>query len=345
MSDKILRYAVVGIHGMGRAHIRGIFNNPNATLTAICDNNEEFAIACAKEFNLDKYYLDYDKMLADENIDVVIVCTPDQVHRDYTIKALKAGKHVLCEKPMAQKLEDCKAMVAAAKETGMKLMIGQVCRKAPGFVKAKELVDSGEIGELFFVESEYAHDYARIPGIGGWRVDPVNLRHPVIGGGCHAIDLLRWIAGNPTEVAAFANRKMLTTWPVDDCTIAILKFPNKVIGKVMTSVGCKRTYTMRTVLYGSKGTIITDNTSPAITLQREILDENGKYVKIDVQQIPVDINNHNVTSEIEEFCDAILNDKPVPTDGWEGAATVAVGNAIVESAAADGQKVMVDYNF
>ncbi|MBR4292410.1 MAG: Gfo/Idh/MocA family oxidoreductase [Clostridia bacterium] len=343
--SKILRFAVVGIGGMGKAHLRGIFNNEFATLAAICDTNEEFAKQCAADNNLEKYYLDFDEMLANEEIDVVIVCTPDQVHMDYTVKSLKAGKHVLCEKPMAQELSECKAMVAAAKETGMKLMIGQVCRKAPGFVKAKELVDAGVIGDLFMVESEYAHDYARIPGRGGWqwRTDPVQLRHPVIGGGCHAIDLLRWIAGNPSEVFAYANRKMLTDWPVDDCTMAIMKFPNDVIGKVMTSVGCKRKYTMRTCLYGSKGTIICDNTSPDIELQLEVVDENNK-ASYDIQKIPVDINNHNVTSEIEELIDCILNDKPVPTDGIEGASTVAVGYAIVQSAAT-GDKVVVDYNF
>ena len=343
---KKLRFAVAGIGGMGRAHIEGIRKNALAELAAIFDINEEFAVKCAQDCGLDKYYTDFDKMLAEEDIDAVIVCTPDQVHRDYTVKALKAGKHVLCEKPMAQKLEDCREMVKAADETGMKLMIGQVCRKAPGFLKAKELVDSGYIGELFFVESEYAHDYSRIPGKGGWqwRTDPVQLRHPVIGGGCHAIDLLRWIAGDPSEVFAYANHKMLTSWPVDDCTVAVMKFPNDVIGKVMCSIGCKRSYTMRTCLYGSKGTIICDNTSPDITVMLETFDDNGDFAGLHTEKVPVDINNHNVASEIEELIDCIINDKPVPTDGREGASTVAVGAAIVESAAS-GEKVRIDYDF
>ena len=344
--NRTLRFAVAGIGGMGRAHIEGIRRNALAELAAVFDINEEFVRQCAADCGLDRYYTDFDRMLAEEEIDVVIVCTPDQVHRDYTVKSLRAGKHVLCEKPMAQTVEDCREMVKAADETGMKLMIGQVCRKAPGFLKAKELVDSGTIGELFFVESEYAHDYSRIPGKGGWqwRTDPVLLRHPVIGGGCHAIDLLRWIAGNPSEVFAYANHKMLPSWPVDDCTVAVMKFPRGVIGKVMCSVGCKRTYTMRTCLYGSKGTIICDNTSPDITVMREILDDDGNYVTTDTEKIPVDINNHNVASEIEELIDCIVHDKPVPTDGREGASTVAVGAAIVESAA-KGDKIEIDYRF
>lgn len=344
--DRTIRFAVAGVGGMGRAHIEGIRKNPLAALAAVFDVSEEFAAACAADCGLEKYYTDFDRMLAEEEIDAVIVCTPDQVHRDYTVRALRAGKHVLCEKPMAQTVGDCREMVKAADETGRKLMIGQVCRKAPGFLKAKELVDSGAIGELFFVESEYAHDYSRIPGKGGWqwRTDPVLLRHPVIGGGCHAIDLLRWIAGNPSEAFAYANHKMLPSWPVDDCTVAILRFPNEVIGKVMCSIGCKRSYTMRTCLYGSKGTIICDNTSPDITVMREDLGENGEYRGLDIEKVPVDINNHNVASEIEELIDCILGDKPVPTDGREGAATVAVGAAIVESAAT-GEKIRIDCDF
>ena len=342
MDNNTLRFAVAGVGGIGKSHISGIEKNKRALLTAVCDIDEELAKECAENSGLADYYTDYDKMLRDEEIDVVVVCVPDQIHKQYTVSALKAGMHVLCEKPMALLVDDCREMIQASRETGKKLMIGQVCRKAPGFMLAKQLVDEGEIGELFFVESEYAHDYAKIPGRGGWRIDPVNLRHPVIGGGCHAIDLLRWIAGNPGEVFAYSNRKMLTSWPVDDCTVAIMKFPNDVCGKVLTSIGCKRTYTMRTVLYGSRGTIICDNTSPEITLQQECDDPDGQ--RIVTKQLPVDINNHNIASEIEEMCDAVINNTEVPTDGVEGASTIAVACAIVE-AAAKGDKVFVDYNF
>ena len=155
--------------------------------------------------------------------------------------------------------EDCQAMINASRNTDRKLMIGQICRFTPGFMRAKQLIDNGEIGELFFVESEYAHDYSKIPGtFSNWRLDPpprfsgrrLSRRRPC------PLD-----RRNPYEVAAFANKKMLTDWPTDDCTIAIMKFPNDVIGKVFVSIGCKRNYTMRSVFYGSKGTIIVDNTN------------------------------------------------------------------------------------
>ena len=225
-------------------------------------------------------------------------------------------------------------------------MVGQICRYTPGFLKAKELIDKGEIGDLFFVESEYAHDYAEITS--PWRRDPVRLRHPVLGGGCHAFDLLRWIAGDPYEVTAYANHKMLPDWPVDDCTISILKFPNNVLGKVFVSIGCKRKYTMRSVFYGSKGTIIVDNTSPELTLYRDGLTGNADVDSwIDEGTgivIPIDVNNHNATAEVKEFIDIVEHDKPVRTDGIQGASTVAACLAAVESVAA-GKPVSIFYDF
>ena len=254
MAQNKVKFAVVGVGGLGKSHIQGIYNNSDvAELVAVCDNREDVAKACSEANNV-PYYTDFYEMLKVGGFDCVILVTPDQIHREHAVAALEAGYHVLCEKPLAQSMDDCEAMVAAARKSGKKFMTGQVCRKAPGFIKAKELVQSGEIGELFFVESEYAHDYQFLTP--EWRKDPVKLRYSIVGGGCHAIDLLRWIAGNPSKVMALANRKVLTDWPVDDCTIAIMQFPNNVVGKIFCCIGVKRDYTMRTCLYGTKGTII-----------------------------------------------------------------------------------------
>ena len=340
MSQKKIRFAVVGVNGLGKAHIKGIeLNSDIAELACVCDIVPEYAKECG-ERNGVPYYTDFYEMIKVGGFDCVILVTPDYVHREHAVAACEAGYHVLCEKPIAQTYDDCKAMVDTAKRTGVKFMTGQVCRKAPGFVKAKELVDAGEIGELFYVESEYAHDYQFLGK--AWRWDPVNLRYSIIGGGCHAIDLLRWIAGNPERVMALANRKVLTDWPVDDCTIAIMQFPNNVVGKIFCGIGVKRNYTMRTCLYGTKGTIICDNTSPSIKLYRHALTDNGKHL-YPADEIKVEINNHNVGSEIRDMAMAILNDTALECDAVEGSNTVAVGLAAVESAAKGGEPVVPNY--
>ena len=340
MADKKVRFAVVGVGGLGQGHLLGIVNNSDvAELACVCDNVEEIARKTGERYKV-PYYVDFYEMIKVGGFDCVILVTPDQIHREHAVAACEAGYHVLCEKPLAQSIEDCRLMVEAAEKYGKKFMTGQVCRKAPGFVKAKQLVDAGEIGELFFVESEYAHDYQFLKPL--WRKDPVNLRYSIIGGGCHAIDLLRWIAGDPSKVMALANRKVLTDWPVDDCTIAIMQFPNNVVGKIFCGIGVKRNYTMRTCLYGTKGTIICDNTSPEITIYRHAVTDNGKHLYPD-QKIPVDVNNHNVGAEIRDMALAILNDTPLECDVYQGANTVAVGIAAVESAAKGGEPVEPAY--
>ena len=231
--NKKLRYAVVGCGNFGGQHLEALSRIAGIEVVALADVHIESCEEKKATFNLDaNCYSDYNEMLKNEEIDIVTVATADKAHTGATVAALRAGCHVLCEKPMALFTEDCEEMIKTADECGKLLMVGQVCRYAPGFVKAKELVESGIIGELYFVESEYAHDYFGREGVDGWRAD--KDREPIIGGACHAIDLLRWIAGDPIETTAYSNHKMLTGWPVNDTTVAIMKFPNDVIGKVFS---------------------------------------------------------------------------------------------------------------
>ncbi len=344
MNNKVLKAAVIGVHGFGDYHIRAFLENQNAQLVMICDCNEDYAKKASEKYNI-PYTTSYDEILANDEINAVSLAIPDQLHCEFVIKALNAGKDVLCEKPLALKIDECKKMIKASAESGNYLMVGQICRFTPSFVKAKELVDEGAIGELFFVESEYAHDYSHMTC--EWRKnDP--LRDGMVGGACHAVDLLRWIAGNPSEVFAYANHKVLTDWPTNDCTVAIMKFPNDVIGKVFCSTGCKRNYTMRTVLYGTKGTIIVDNTSPSFSLFRSKFENSDKFAGIAAHEaeikIPVSISNHNIFEEVNEFCNCIVEQRRPILSANEGAATVSICIAAVESAKTH-KPVNVDYDF
>ena len=339
-SDK-LNIAVIGASSMGLSHMKGVVNNKNANLFAVCDTDAQALAAAKEKYDVPVAVADYRELVSSNDVDAVIIVTPDQLHLEMTAAFLRAGKHVLCEKPMALNVRECEEMMRIQRETGKMLMIGQVCRCTPAFIMAKEIVDSGRIGELFFVESEYAHNYEHVEGKDSWRKTPE--RSGFIGGGCHAVDLLRWIAGDPTEVTAYSNHKCLTEWPTDDCVIGIYKFPGNVIGKVFVSIGCRRDYTMRTVLYGTKGTIICDNTSPEISLYTT--DEplpDGKVSYTKPQKLPVDINNHNVGAEIDQFVDALINGKPSPVPPQEGADTVAVCCATVQSAA-ENSTLTIDY--
>ena len=321
----------------GMSHIEGALSY-GAEIGAICDCDEENLRFAGERYNIpeEKRYPDYRELLNNKEIDLVTIAVPDQLHKQLACEFLYSGKHVLCEKPLALTREDLADIVKAEDESGCKFMVGQICRFTPAFEKAKELIDSGVIGELYFVESEYAHDYMKL--VDTWRADP--LRHGVIGGGCHAVDLLRWLAGDPQEVFAYGTHRLLPTVSYDDATVAVMKFNENLMGKVFVSTGCKRDYTMRTVIYGTKGTIICDNTSPAMTLFT--VDEEG--VTKEAETIEIQVNNHNAAREFEVFAKAIESNNAVITDAREGAKTVAVCLAIVESSKT-GYPVKPDYNF
>ena len=346
MEKKVFNVGLIGAgRGIGLLHAKAVFETKGAKLLWVCDPDNEATAKVAADYDVPNTTADYKEVLADDTVDAVIIATPDQLHREMIQDSLAAGKHILCEKPLALTREDIEAIVSAVKKSDKIFMVGQLCRYTPGFVEAKKVVDSGAIGERTFIESEYAHDYAHIGGAGGWRVTPE--RHAIIGGGCHAVDLLRRIAGNPEEVFAYANHKVLKNWPVDDCTVAVMKFPNNVIGKVMCSIGCKRKYTMRTVLYGSKGTLVIDSKQAYITLYRDRFTEEP-YLKDRWQQeigmdIPIAVNDHNFCGEVTDFANAVIEGKLVDCTGEEGMVTVATCLAIVESAAKE-EKVKISYD-
>ena len=246
---------VVGIMGLqfGLRHMEGAMDN-GYEIGAICDVLPGRLKEYGEEYKIpeDRRFTDYKDCL-NIGLDVVVLAVPDQMHRQMAEDFLAAGVNVLCEKPLALNRDDLVAIIKAEKASKARFMVGQVCRFTPNFVLAKQMIDEGKIGEIYFIESEYAHDYMKIlANEKAWRADPA--RHGMIGGGCHAVDLMRWIAGDPYEVMAYGTHKLLPTVPYNDATIAIMKFPNNVIGKVFCSTGCKRNYTMRTLIYGTKGT-------------------------------------------------------------------------------------------
>jgi UDP-N-acetylglucosamine 3-dehydrogenase len=325
MGMETIGVGVIGLR-MGRGHLVGYQQNPRTQIIGVCDPDEALLAQRKDEFGATVASTDYRDLLEIPEIGIVSVASPDYYHAEQAIAAMEAGKDVLCEKPLTLNMEEAKAIIAAVEATGRRFMIGQVCRFAPGFMLAKRLIDRGEIGKLYFVESEYAHSYKHARGIGDWRVDP--RREPVIGGGCHAIDLLRWIAGDVAEAHAYANHECLKDWPVNDFSIGIFTFESGVLGKVMVSIGCIRPYTMRSVFYGTEGTIICDNTSSEI----QMCSQKNLTGAPAFTTLPVNIANHNVSAEINELVDCILNDKPVATNVYEGAKTVATCMAVVESA-------------
>ncbi len=338
MSEKKFNVAMIGCGVISKYHLNGLQKKPECVLYAVCDNRTDGRLQERKEeFGAQIAVSDYKELVNDPNVDIAIVTTPDNTHLEIATAFLRGGKDVLLEKPMALTVEECEEMMRVEKETGRRLMVGQVARYSGNAPRAKKMVEEGVIGELVYVETEYAHDYIRSRGYNDWRVSPE--REGMIGGGGHAVDMLRWIAGNPTEVFAYSNHKFLTDWPVNDSTIAVYKFPNDVIGKVFCSIGAKRAHDSRTTLFGTKGTLC--YSSKGTEMQLYQVDEEGKgYTEPHI--IPCQPADHNMAGEISDFIDAIIEGRPNPIPSMEGASTIAACRATVESAKL-GMPVQIKY--
>ncbi|SNX54625.1 Gfo/Idh/MocA family oxidoreductase [Thermoanaerobacterium sp. RBIITD] len=211
MSDK-LRVGIIGCGGIANGkHMPSLAKLKNVEMVAFCDKIEEKALKAANDYGIDgaKTYVDYRELLEDKSIDVIHVCTPNKSHADITIDALEAGKHVMCEKPMAKTAKDAKRMVDAAKKTGKKLTIGYQNRFRPDSQYLHKLCEDGELGEIYFAKAHAIRRRA-VPTWGVFLNEEEQGGGPLIDIGTHALDLTLWMMNNykPKSVVGTVYHKL-----------------------------------------------------------------------------------------------------------------------------------------
>lgn len=255
-----VRIGLIGVGWIGSHHGHNAVTNPLAELVAVanpeCDRDkvEQFM---AREGVSPRCYCDYEELLRQEDVDAVIIASPNGAHAEQAIAAAQAGKHIYLEKPMALNLEDCKRIVSAVKRAGVKFLIGYHRRFNPLYQYARKLVSDGSFGDLFFVESDYLH---HIPGdlniwtwIGKESVGG-SLFHA---GGGHNVDLIRFFGGEISEVACIKDVCLPRKAQVEteDTAIATFRFANGMMGKVMMCAGPILPFTFNFSLFGTKATL------------------------------------------------------------------------------------------
>ena len=199
-----LKFGVIGNGGISGEHLRGYSKNPDAEIWALCDINKERCDRRGEEFGVppERRFQSAEKMLAAcPELDAVSVCTWNNAHAECAIAALNAGKHVLCEKPMAMNAEQAQRMKEAADKNGKLLMIGFVRRFGNDCAIMKDFIDNGYFGDIYYAKATYLR---RNGAPGGWFGNKqLSGGGPLIDLGVHIIDMVRYIMGKPQPVSVY----------------------------------------------------------------------------------------------------------------------------------------------
>lgn len=281
-------------------------------------------------------YTDYKEALANEECDIVSVCTPPDSHCEIAVHCLNAGKHVLVEKPMAPSLAECDEMIAAAQASGRKLAVVAQSRFLTAVYRTKRLIDSGRLGRLLYsqVNSFWyrGKSYYDLAWRGQWKSE---------GGGCtlvhavHHIDLLQWMTGMPKSVTAVIGNVAHDNSEEEDVSMAIFQYADGSLAQLTASLVCHG-QKQALLFAGEHASIeIPHALSADVPLENGFPTENGALLKDleeSYQAIPaLPYEGHQGLAA--HLLDAIENDSPVLTDGEAGRRTMELIMAIYKSAA------------
>lgn len=347
MSD-IIKIGVIGTGSISNFHMIGYNAIPDkAKVVACCDLNLERAKEWAKKYGIDEsqVYGSYDEMLAKADIDAVSVTAWNNAHAPASIAAMKAGKHVLCEKPLALNSELGLEMQKVSKETGKLLMVGFVRRFGQNVRIFNNFLNNDRIGQINYIKTSCIR---RVGNPCGWFSDKKRSGGgPLIDVGVHMIDLSRFLMGNPKPVAVsgatfnnIGTRLNIKDYPryepadkddyndVEDMAVAMIRFDNGAILQVEVSFSqhIKQDELTLTV-YGTKGGI---QVEPSMEIYTE-MDDYLADIK-PVYAVDNDPFGNNFRNEIAHFVDCIQNGTPCQNPVEDGVAIMKILDAVYESA-------------
>jgi predicted dehydrogenase len=325
ISRRKVRYAVVGLGHIAQVAVLPAFRNAaNSELFALVSGNSEKLEKVGKKYVLDHLYSYEDYSRALSNVDAVYLALPNHLHREYAVRAAAAGVHVLCEKPMAVTSEDCQAMIEAAKQNHVKLMIAYRLHFEAGNLEAIRLAKGGKLGHVRIFSSEFAQQVAD---------NNVRVTEPVARGGgpvydmgVYCINAARYLFGSePTEVfAVTANNGDKRFQRVEEMTSVVMRFPEERLATFTCSFGAADIG--RYALIGTRGILRFD---PAYEYAMAIKQEVTRDEKTKTRTFP---KRDQFAAQIVYFSDCILKDKEPEPSGLEGLADVRILEAIYESA-------------
>ena len=185
---KKINCGVIGLGWFGEHHVDTLNELPLANMKAVCTRTESRLKEIKDRYNVEKSYTDYHELLADSEIDMVVITTHTKDHLQPAMDALNAGKHVFLEKPMADTSENCRKLIACVNKNDRKFMVGHICRFDTAYALAKEEIDAGNIGKIISM-----HAKRNLPG---WVTEShLQKVSAMVGDGVHDLDLMLWFSG------------------------------------------------------------------------------------------------------------------------------------------------------
>lgn len=345
--ERKTKIGIIGVGGISNVHIAAYQKNPDVELYAFCDIDEEKLRKKGELYGIKRLYTDANEMLAAlPELDAVSVCTWNSEHAPCAIAALNAGKHVLCEKPMAVNAELARRMIEAAERNQRVLMVGFVRRFGQDCRLVKDFIDAGALGEIYFAKAKYIR---RNGNPGGWFGDRSRSGGgPLIDLGVHVIDLLRYLMGNlkPVSVTAATFDKLgnrpdiklssgsyrsetATENPintVEDFATALIRFENGAVLSVETSFCLNGKDSAEVALYGDKGGVEFEPEMRFYTQQ------NGYLTDVIPAPAPKFEFKSAFQAEIDNFVSAVRTGSPVLAPAQDGLLLMQILDAAYESA-------------
>ncbi len=338
--NRLLRVGVLGCGPIAQAaHFESCTKARNAELYAICDVADDLRDRMAATHAPTTSYNDYDKMLADPALEAVIIATSDAFHVPAALRALQAGKHVLCEKPLATSVEEAESLRSAIKASGCVLQVGHMKRYDAGLQAAKTFID-GPMGQLVALKAWYCdntHRYAMTDAVQPLMVTSKNARKPsenpkadldryyMLAHGSHLVDTARYFAGEIKAVdAKLLNRAGIRCWFVD------VEFANGTLGHLDLTVAVRMDWHEGFQIYGEQGSILGKTYNPWYYKSSDVdifHESDGSTHRV------LGADGHFYRRQLEGFAETVLNGTPqTGADIEDGIASVRAMVAIAQSA-------------
>jgi len=349
MSEKKLGIGILGCGPISQfAHLESVQKARNAVLEAVCDADEELANRFGGFYDAKNIYFDYDQMLADPHVEAIIIGISDAFHVPAALKALAAGKHVLCEKPIGIAVEEVEELEAAVRKSGKVLQVGHMLRFDPGIESTKDFV-STKMGQMLALKAWYCdstHRYSMTDAVQplarkGAKVlrpagDPKadKTRYFMLSHGSHLVDLARYLGGPIRAVQARLNQRFgAHCWFVD------VDFVNGAIGHLDLTIGVRMDWHEGFQIYGENGSASAKIYNPWFYKSSDVeLFHEDSAVTTRV----LGADGHFYRRQVEGFADSVLTGAPMRgADIADGVACVKAMVAIAQSVAS-GKSVEVD---